>query len=144
MAATVAVDANGADLGPREVAEGAIAAAREGVRVILFGPAAEIGPVPEGIEVVDAPVSIAKAPDPARAARSTPEASIVRAARAVASGEADALVSAGSTGAALAAGLFQVKRARGIHRPALALSVPVPGHPVTLVDVGANTEVRPE
>jgi glycerol-3-phosphate acyltransferase PlsX len=139
--ATVAVDANGADLGAREVALGAAAS---GVRVTLFGPAAEIGEVPENVTVVDAPVSIAKAADPARAARSTPEASIVRAARAVAAGEADALVSAGSTGAALAAGLFEVKRARGIYRPALALPVPVPGNPVTLVDVGANVEVRPE
>src|SRR3954452_3926182 len=138
---TVAVDANGADLGPREVAEGAILA---GVPVTLFGPADEIGQVPSGIEVVDAPVSIAKAADPARAARSTPEASIVQAARAVAVGQADALVSAGSTGAALAAGLFEIKRGRGIHRPALALPVPVPGAPVTLVDVGANVEVRPE
>ena len=41
---TVAVDVNGADLGPAEVARGAAHA--EGVRVILFGPAAEIGPVP--------------------------------------------------------------------------------------------------
>ncbi|MBA2349012.1 MAG: phosphate acyltransferase PlsX, partial [Solirubrobacterales bacterium] len=49
-----------------------------------------------------------------------------------------------STGAALAAGLFNLKRARGIHRPALAVPVPVPGHPVTLLDVGANAEARPE
>jgi phosphate acyltransferase len=139
--ATVAVDANGADLGPREVAEGAIAS---GVDVLLFGPADEIGDVPANVTVVDAPASIAKEPDPARAVRSTPDASIVQAARAVAAGEADALVSAGSTGAALAAGLFEVKRARGIYRPALALPVPVPGKPVTLVDVGANTEVRSE
>src|SRR3954447_20811627 len=139
--ATVAVDANGADLGPREVAEGANAS---GMRVLLFGPAGEIGDVGPNVTVVDAPVSIAKEADPARAARSTPQASIVQAARAVAAGEADALVSAGSTGAALAAGLFRVKRARGIYRPALALPVPVPGSPVTLVDVGANTEVRAE
>lgn len=144
MTATVAVDANGADLGPREVAEGAMLAAAEGVRVTLFGPAGEIGDVGDRVRVVHAPVSIAKAPDPAAAARSTPEASIVRAARAVAGGEADALVSAGSTGAALAAGLFNVKRAHGIYRPALALPMPVPHHPVTLVDVGANAEVRPE
>jgi phosphate acyltransferase len=144
VTATVAVDANGADLGPREVAEGAALAAAQGVRVTLFGPAAEIGEVPDGVTVVDAPVSIAKEADPARAARSVREASIVQAARAVADGQADALVSAGSTGAALAAGLFEVKRARGIHRPALALPVPVPGKPVTLVDVGANVEVRPE
>jgi glycerol-3-phosphate acyltransferase PlsX len=44
----------------------------------------------------------------------------------------------------VAAGLFHIKRAKGIYRPALALPIPVPGAPVTLVDVGANTEVRPE
>jgi glycerol-3-phosphate acyltransferase PlsX len=141
---TVAVDANGADLGPAEVAAGAAIAAARGVRVLLFGPAEEMGDVGDGIEVVDAPVSIAKAPDPAAAARSNPSASIVQAARAVAAGDADALVSGGSTGAALAAGLFNIKRDRGIYRPALAIPVPVPGHPVTILDVGANTEVRSE
>ena len=144
---TVAVDANGADLGPGEVAAGAALAAEQGIRILLFGPAAELrtaGELPDGVEVRDAPVSIAKAPDPVHAARRTPEASIVQAARAVGGGEADALVSGGSTGSALAAGLFHFKRARGIFRPALALPVPIPGAPVLLLDVGANTEVRPE
>jgi glycerol-3-phosphate acyltransferase PlsX len=140
----VAVDANGADLGPAEVAAGARLAAARGVRVLLFGPAAELGPSGGGVEVFDAPVSIAKQPDPVRAVRSTPDASIVQAARAVAAGEAGALVCGGSTGAALAAGLFHIKRAPGIHRPALAVQVPVPGHPVTLLDVGANAEARVE
>jgi glycerol-3-phosphate acyltransferase PlsX len=112
--------------------------------VILFGPAAEIGEVAEGVSVVDAPVSIAKDPDPARAVRRTPESSIVRAVNAVAAGNADALVSGGSTGAALAASLFTFKRARGVHRPALALMIPVPGAPFLLLDAGANVEVRPE
>src|SRR5690606_15086686 len=139
----VAVDANGADLGPAEVAAGAALAAERGTHVLLFGPAEEIGPMPEGVEVVDAPRSIAKAPDPALAVRNTPDASIVLATKAVAEGRADALVSGGSTGAALAAGLFNIKRARGIYRPALALTMPVPGAPVLLLDVGASVEVRP-
>ena len=100
--------------------------------------------MPEGVSVVDAPVSIAKDPDPARAVRRTPESSIVRAVAAVAAGEADALVCGGSTGAALAASLFTFKRARGVHRPALAIIVPVPGKPFLLLDAGANVEVRPE
>ncbi len=141
---TVAVDANGADKGPAEVARGAALAAAAGTRVLLFGPAAELGPVPDGVEVVDAPVSIAKDPDPARAVRRTPDASIVQAVEAVAEGRADALVSGGSTGAALAAALFRFKRARGVHRPALAIVVPVPKAPFLLLDAGANVEVRPE
>jgi glycerol-3-phosphate acyltransferase PlsX len=139
---TVAIDANGADLGPEEVIAGAALAAERGHRSLVFGPAAEIGPPPAGVEVVDAPISIAKAPEPARAVRSTPQASIVQAARAVADGRADALVAAGSTGSALAAGLFHIRRGRGIHRPALALPIPIPGAPVLLLDVGANVESR--
>lgn len=176
----VAVDCNGADLGPAEVAAGAVLAAQEGASTILFGPAAELAAALGGagggvdgdasghaggdalgyaggraggdarragegtIEIVDAPVSIAKSADPASAVRANPDASIVLAARAVAEGRAQALVCAGGTGAALAAGLFKVKRARGIHRPALALPLPVPGRPVTLLDVGANAQARPE
>ncbi|MGA9876501.1 MAG: hypothetical protein WBQ21_11905, partial [Solirubrobacteraceae bacterium] len=93
----VAVDANGADMGPAEVAAGAKLAAQQGVRVLLFGPAQELGePIP-GVEVVDAPVSVAKSADPVRAVRSTPQASIVQAARAVAEDRAQALVCAGGT-----------------------------------------------
>jgi glycerol-3-phosphate acyltransferase PlsX len=137
------------------VAAGATLAAEQGARVLLFGPAVELDSLPAGVEVIDAPVSIAKSADPARAARATPEASIVQAARAVAEGRAQALVCAGGTGAALAAGLFNIKRAKGIHRPALALPLPIPGssaradgraggHTVTLLDVGANAQARPE
>jgi glycerol-3-phosphate acyltransferase PlsX len=90
-------------------------------------------------------VSIAKSADPAHAVRSTPEASIVQTARAVAEGRAQALVSAGSTGPALAAALFNVRRDRGIYRPALALPLPIPQEPpVLLLDVGANVTCRPE
>jgi phosphate acyltransferase len=152
----VAVDCNGADLGAAEVAAGAALAAEEGARVLLFGPAEELEGMPEGVEIVDAPVSIAKSANPVNAVRGTPEASIVRAARAVAEGRAQALVCAGGTGAALAAGLFNVKRARGIYRPALAIPLPIPGSPparqparpgghfVILLDVGANAEARRE
>jgi glycerol-3-phosphate acyltransferase PlsX len=142
---TVAVDGNGADLGPSEVAAGASPAAARGVRVLLFADASRIESVPDGVELVDAPVSIAKATDPAYAVRSTPEASIVQAAKAVADGRAQALVSGGSTGSALAAGLFNLKRDRGIYRPALALPIPRPGStPVMVLDVGANVSCRPE
>lgn len=140
----VAVDCNGADLGPAEVAAGARIAAAQGIRTILFGPAEQIGASGAGVEVVDAPVSIAKAPDPVSAARTTSDASIVQAARAVADGRAQALVCAGGTGAALAAGIFNIKRAHGVYRPALAIPLPVPGNQVTLLDVGANAEARRE
>ena len=120
----VALDLNGADGGPDVVAEGARLA---GTPVSLF----------DGDEITNEE-------DPALAVRSKENASIVRAAKAVGAGEADALVSAGATGALLAASLFHVKRIRGVHRPAIAALVPLPGRPVLLLDAGANVEVRPE
>jgi glycerol-3-phosphate acyltransferase PlsX len=134
----IALDANGADQGAAVVAEGGRAS---GVRVTVFGPAAELG---GGDDVVDAPIWISNDEEPASAVRAKPESSIVLAARAVAEGRAEGLVSAGSTGAALAASLFHIKRLKGVHRPAIAALLPVPGHPTLLLDAGANVEVRPE
>jgi len=148
---TVAVDAGGADAGPAEVAAAAALAARDSdLQVIVFGPVDELrtglteAGGASGVRLVDAPVSIAKVADPAAAVRATPEASVVQAAAAVAAGDADAFVSGGSTGAALAAGTLVIRRAPGIYRPALAVPVPRPGGAgaLTLLDVGANTEVR--
>jgi phosphate acyltransferase len=134
----IALDANGADRGPATVAAGG---RRSGVQVMIFGPAAELG---DGPDVVDAPAAVSNEDEPARAVRARPEASIVQAAKAVAAGRADAFVSAGSTGAALAAGLFHLKRMKGVHRPAVAVLLPVPGRPTLLLDAGANVETRPE
>jgi glycerol-3-phosphate acyltransferase PlsX len=134
----IALDANGADRGPRNVAEGG---RRAGVPVTIFGPAAEL----EGFDnVVDAPVAITNDEDPAHAVRAKPDASMVQAARAVKDGRAGAFVTSGSTGAALAAGLFHLKRMRGVHRPAVAVRMPVPGRAVLVLDCGANVDSRPE
>ena len=121
----IALDANGADRGPATVAEGG---RLSGVPFTLF----------------DSDVAITNEDEPALAVRSNPDASIVQAARAVAEGSADALVSAGPTGATLAASLFHLKRIRGVHRPAVALLLPIPGSPTLMLDVGANVEVRPD
>ena len=121
----IALDANGADQGREVVEEGG---RRSGVPIELF----------------DSPVWISNDEEPVRAVRSKPEASIVQAAKAVAEGRAAGVVSAGSTGAMLAACTLHIKRLKGVHRPAIALLVPVPGRPTLLLDVGANVEVRPE
>ena len=128
---TVAVDAGGADLGPREVAAGAARAAANGIQVLLFGPAGEIGAVPDGVEVVDAPVSIAKKADPANAVRTTPEASIVQATRAVADGRAQAFVSGGSTGLGA--------RGRAVQPPARPRRVP-PGARAAAAEPGPRAD----
>src|SRR5436305_13122424 len=123
----IALDANGADLGPEAVARGA---ELSGSEVQIFGP-----PMP----------GISNDEEPALAVRSRQDASIVQAARAVADGRADALVSAGPTGATLAASILYVKRIRGVHRPANAALIPVPGrNPTLLLAAGAKAEACPE
>jgi glycerol-3-phosphate acyltransferase PlsX len=123
----IALDANGADFGPEAIARGS---ELSGVDVEIFGP-----PMP----------GISNDEEPALAVRSKQDASIVQAARAVAEGRADALVSPGPTGATLAAAVLHIKRIRGVHRPAVAALIPVPGgQPTLMLDVGANVEVRPE
>ena len=138
---TVAVDGNGADLGPAEVARGASPAAQRRARAAVRSRADSS--VADGVELIDAPVSIAKAPDPAYAV-DTPEASIVQAARAVAtavhrrSSRADRPARrsprASSTSSATAASTVRRWHFRSRAR----------ARPVLLLDVGANVTCRPE
>jgi glycerol-3-phosphate acyltransferase PlsX len=135
----IALDANGADNGAATVAAGG---RQSGVPVTIFGPAAEIPPPHD--DVVDAPVAITNEDEPARSVRARPDASLVQAARAVKEGRAQAVVSAGPTGALMAAATLHLKRMKGVHRPAAAVLLPVPGRPTLLLDSGANLDVRAE
>jgi phosphate acyltransferase len=145
MTLPVAVDAYGADGGPELVLEGARLASSDGIPVRLLGPSNL--ETMAGVELDPTTEWIGNEAEPVAAVRSTPEASIVRAATAVADGTCSSLVSAGSTGATMTAALFALKRAQGVHRPALAVQIPVPGvdgSPLLLLDCGANTDVRPQ
>jgi phosphate acyltransferase len=144
--AVIALDAVGTDRGPAVIVAGARAAAADGIGVRVFGSPSELSELEgaDGIEVCPAGEAITNDDEPVRAVRSRPDASVVLAARDVAEGRSQALVSAGSTGAAMTAALFALRRAQGVHRPALAVQLPVPGrdHPVVFLDAGANTEAR--
>jgi len=58
-------------------------------------------------------------------------------------GKADALVSGGSTAALAMGATMLVGRIKGVKRPALAPIMPGSDGPYMLIDVGANTECRP-
>ncbi|MBK5229748.1 MAG: phosphate acyltransferase PlsX [Thermoleophilia bacterium] len=146
----IALDAQGADHGIGEVVAGARIVAAEGIEIDLYGPETQIraalgADVPDNIGVVEAPDEITNHDDPVTAARAKRESSIVVAAKAVADGGADALVSAGPTGAVLAASLFNMKRIKGVRRPAIAVILPDGrGGRSLLLDAGASVEVPPE
>jgi glycerol-3-phosphate acyltransferase PlsX len=140
---TVALDGFGAEQGFGVLAQGARAAAADGIRLRVFGPAEELGlDGVEGIEVLPTGESIGNEEDAVTAVRAKKEASVVLAAADVAAGRSAALVSHGSTGATMAAATFGLRRLKGVQRPALAVQLPVPGKAVLFLDVGANVEVR--
>lgn len=59
-------------------------------------------------------------------------------------GKGEAIVSAELTGALLAGGLFILGRLKNIDRPAIATLFPTDKEPVLLLDIGANSEVKPK
>ncbi len=144
----IALDVQGADNGIEVVVDGARIVAAEGIDVVLVGPPEEIarcGELPANVSVAAASEVVTNHDDPATAVRSRKDSSIVVGAKLVASGEADALVSAGPTGAALAASLFNMKRIKGVKRPAIAVILPDGrGGRSLLLDAGANIDVPAE
>jgi phosphate acyltransferase len=138
---TVAVDALGGDRAPDEVVAGALEAASESVRPILFGPE---GLDTGGLELVPTTQEIEMEEKPSEAVRGKPDSSLVAACRAVGEGRAEAVVSAGNTGAMLAACFRELRRLPGVARPAIAVVIPAKRGPTVLIDSGANADARPE
>jgi glycerol-3-phosphate acyltransferase PlsX len=137
----VAVDAMGGDRAPQEIVAGALEAASPQITPVLVGPP---GLDTGGLELVEAPSTIAMDEKPGEAVRRKRDSSLVTACRLVREGAADAAISAGNTGAMLAAGLLEIRRLRGVNRPAIAVVLPSRSGPSVLIDAGANADARPE
>mgnify|MGYP001357657014 FL=1 len=140
----IVVDVMGGDNAPSAIIEGVRAAIDLGIPVELVGDPAKIENV-DGITVHAALEVIGMADEPGRAVRTMKDSSIVRAAERVRDGHAGAMVSAGNTGAVAAAALLRMKRLKGVSRPAIATTLPVPGRaPKILLDSGAMADCQPE
>jgi glycerol-3-phosphate acyltransferase PlsX len=149
----IALDAMGGDRAPAEIVAGGVRAAAElDVDVLLVGVPDAIAPHlpggarPERVEVLAASEVIAMDDEPAAAVRTKKDSSLVRGARAVREGRAQALVGAGNTGATMAAALLGFGRIRGVHRPAIAVPLPMFGgdRAQLLIDGGATVDPQPE
>lgn len=150
----IALDAMGGDRAPLATVRGALLAAPQlQARIALVGDVARLREVAggqgerleqAGLELVEAPQSLAMDEHPVEAVRRKPRSSLVVAARLVGQGEADALVSAGNTGAVVAASVLHIGRLPGVERAAIAVVLPLPSGPVVLVDAGANVDCRPQ
>ena len=134
----------GGDKAPGEIVTGAVQAAEQlGVDILLVGlPDAVEG---HGLPTLPCSEVIGMDEDPGQGVRRKKDSSLVRAAEAVRDGQASAMVSAGNTGATMAAALLRMGRIKGVHRPAIATPIPVPGStPTILLDAGANAECQPD
>ncbi|WP_027481454.1 phosphate acyltransferase PlsX [Deinococcus pimensis] len=147
----IALDAMGGDFGAAPNVEGAVAAARAGVSVLLVGDTvklhAELARHPNSqglpIEIVEASDVIGM-DEHASDVRGRTEASINVATRLVKDGRAAAVVSMGHSGATMASSLLTLGRLRGVDRPAILSLVPTQKSFCALLDVGANTDVKPQ
>jgi len=149
----VSVDVMGGDYAPQAIIQGALGAAKKRVSVNLFGPINDVsrwldqedaGWRQYPIKIVDAPDVITMDQEPVHAIRSKQSSSLVKAVASVAAGESQAVVSAGNSGALMAAATFIIGRQEGVSRPAIAGFAPSLKEDVLVLDLGANTECRPE
>ena len=147
----IALDAMAGDFGPEPLVKGAIRAVEESRdHVILVGDAETLEGILKRQQALHPRLSIVHA-DTVVGMGESPTASLKKKTSSLAvgtelvkAGEADAMVSAGNTGASLSMAMTRWRRLKGVSRPSLAAIIPVPGHPVVLLDVGANVDCRPE
>ena len=147
----IVLDAMGGDDAPGVVIDGAVQAVKElDVEVVLVGREDEIKRELARHDTAGLKLSVVHASEVVEmdehvdAVKRKRDASIRVGMRLVREGEADAFVSAGNSGAVMASAIFDVRRIRGIKRPALAVVYPAAPTPALLIDNGANTDPTPE
>src|SRR5579884_2671388 len=148
----VALDAMGGDNAPGETVLGAIQAAREyGIGVYLVGreeairaELAKHNTTGLDLPIVHTDEVIEMDEHPANAVRRKKNASMTLALQLVRDGAALGAVSAGNSGAMMAASLFTLKRIPGVERPALGGIFPTKDAVCLVIDIGANTDCKPE
>ena len=149
----VVIDAFGGDNAPLEIVKGASLASLEyGCEITLCGDETEINKVISEnylkfsgeLKIVHSDDIISMHDDPTSLIKAHKESSMALAFKELSEDRADAFVSAGSTGAVVVGGTLIVKRIKGIKRPALGGMIPSPKGNYMLMDMGANSECRPE
>ena len=147
----IVLDAMGGDHAPGVVIDGAVQAVKElEVEIVLVGREEEVQRELARHDTAGLALSVVHADeviemdDHVDAVKRKNDASIRVGMRMLRQGQADAFVSAGNSGAVMASAIFDVRRIRGIKRPALAVMYPAAPTPVLLIDNGATTDPTPE
>ena len=147
----LAIDAMGGDFAPKEIVEGVNLAIKEhsDLYINLYGLEEEINKYlvkSDRVNVINALHKLDMGEkDPVNAIRRDKELSMVKAFQAVHDKECQGAVTAGPTQGAVVAAHLIVRRMQGMNRVALCPQLPcVGGKSRLLLDVGANTDIRPE
>src|SRR5690349_9777707 len=148
----VALDAMGGDNAPGEIVLGAVQAAREyNMGIYLVGREHAIRAELAKHDTTDLDLPIIHTDEiiemdehPATAVRRKKNASMTLALQQVRDGAALGAVSAGNSGAMMAASLFTLRRIEGVDRPALGGIFPTKDSVCLVIDMGANTDCKPE
>lgn len=148
----IVLDAMGGDHAPQVTVEGGVWAAREyGLEVVMVGQQevleAELArheTLGLSLPVIHASQVIEMEDEPASAAKAKKDSSMAVGMDLLKRGEAEAFFSAGNSGGVMAAALFGLGRIKGIRRPALSAVYPTMKGSCVLLDVGANTDCKPE
>ncbi len=147
----IAVDAMGGDHAPEAIVRGALAAARQGLPVVLVGSEQAFDPeLRRRVERDELPVKfhpasqvVAMGEHPGQAMRRKRDNSIRICFELVKRGEACGMVSAGNSGAVMAGAILVLGRLPSVDRPAIISVLPaIRGSPL-LVDMGAIVECKP-
>lgn len=149
---SVVVDVMGGDFAPGEIIRGSAEARKEiNTDITLVGNSQRIRSFADdnGIDISDMPVVgsstvVEMDESPSRVLKEKKDSSLYIGSRLVAEGNGGAFLSAGNTGAAMACSLFNIKRIRGVARPAIAIIVPISGSKFVLLDAGANADCKPQ
>ncbi len=149
----VVLDAMGTDKRPvPDVAAGVLAAREFGGTIILVGDKSRIQAELNKHQTYGLEIEIVHASDvipmdelPSVALKARPDSSVALGLTLVKDKQADAFVTMGNTGATHGIATLKIlRRIAGVKRPALSAIFPIQGHRYIFVDVGANTDVKPE
>ena len=147
----IIIDAMGGDFAPLEIIRGALeAVSRHSAEIKLVGDVNSIQEAADsgGFDISDLEISpstqqVGMDESPSDVLKNKKGSSIYIGSQLVGQGNGSAFLSAGNTGAVMACSLFNIKRIKGVFRPAIAAAIPLGDSRFVLIDVGANADCKP-
>ncbi len=142
----------GGDFAPESVVAGVVEAVKEfDANITLVGIEEQVRAelkkhdYPQGrIEIIHAPTTVEMHEPATVSLRGKKDSSIAVGINLLKEDGFDAFVSAGNTGAVVAASTINLGMLNGVERPAIGLVIPTLKNFTFLIDVGANTDPKPE